>query len=248
MNQKSLLQNRFCTTNSHSRPKLDYLVKKDSQKDIFVPFTNERDGMNRLLAIIPKNKEEKNENVVPEKGNQSNAYITYKSNKLEINQKMIIQELKKNHPSFFTNFLEDQNIQKNLQNFKTKEFESLISPKPFVVSPPRVEFDPKNVENLIFRNKPNFSFSKTIQKTIIEKTIEEGKKHDYCPIDAGRALEFLLKKGNYIPNYAKECNFREKTNKAKSDNHEYLMKLLSQNEDNITNSDLNRTTTLLCYQ
>ena len=212
--------------NNH-RPKLDYLIQKQSKADIFVPFSNERDKLNRLIPILQKSKSQANSYPVS-KTYKSDYYTSYKSNQMEINQKLLKQGKKCTHPSILFDFIQDVTVP---EVTKFEPFVSIVVPIPQRMQTKQVKEEDINAAKLIFRTNPNFSFSKTVQKTVIEQTIEEGKKHDYDYIDFNHAKDFVLKKNTYIPNYSKATHSRMRVNKTKCDNHEYLMKLLSSGED-----------------
>lgn len=223
-------------------PKLDFLIKKQTKGVSFVPFANERDKLNRLLPIIdtavsPVKQDTPN----PPKNPQTNCYISYKSNKLEINQKLLPKSKQTSHMSIFERFVDSCQKKSEaacIQIADPEKMQAVVSPHKFLQKRKNLPREQPHVDKLIFRNSPIFSFSKTIQKTTIEKMIEESKNHDYDFLEANKAKDFLQKHHTYIPNYAKTTQNRGRNVKTKSDNHEYLMKLLSSGDDIQANSEI----------
>ena len=87
-----------------ARPKLDYLLKRQQRNEAFVPFANERDRLNRLLPILQKSRSDGCMQQSP-KVPPSDYYISYKSNRLEANQRMEKQLKKCTHPSILLDFV-----------------------------------------------------------------------------------------------------------------------------------------------
>ena len=240
-------QNVFQNFKNTIRPKLDYLIKKQVKNDTFVPFANERDGLNRLLPKLAKYKENLSPPVSVPRTSLTDNYISYKSNKLEQNKQLLKKRKKSENQPILNQFI---GIVKSKFEMVVKipekfEFSEAVNKKKNGETSSSI-LQP-DVSKVIFRNSPNFSFSKTLQKTIIEKTIEESRKHDYGVIDVNRAKDFLLKKNAYIPNYSKSSNSRINVSKNKTDHHEYLMKLLAPNEETDASGLLNSPATFDSY-
>lgn len=241
-------QNVFQNFKSTIRPKLDYLIKKQVSNDTFVPFANERDGLNRLLPKLAKCKENQIPTVyVPGTGLTDN-YISYKSNKLEQNKQLLKKRKKSANQPILKQFIGIVKSNPEMVVKIPEKFEFSVAVNKKQNGETSQSIGLSDVSKLIFRNSPNFSFSKTLQKTIIETTIEESRKHDYGFIDANRAKDFLLKKNAYIPNYSKASNSRINVCKNKIDHHEYLMKLLSPNDETDASGLLNSPATFDSYK
>lgn len=209
------------------RPKLDYLVIREAPRDEFVPFSNERDRLNRLLPTVAKSKSTVPSESAPPRPDPADYYISYNSSKLEKNQ--IIPRKTEVGETPGDAKAPKETLRLTMQ--RSTKFESILGQEAPVLPVPPSQPKSPDASKLIFRTGPIYSFSKTVQKSAIERAIEESRKRDYDSVDPNRAKDFLQKRGNFVPVYSKAPPGRARLQKAKADNHEYLVKLLAAGED-----------------
>jgi hypothetical protein len=210
-----------------------YCSKKSTDKAIFAPFVNERDGAGRLLPIFTlKNKpgrikeskfaqmtalashsKEKKSTIVKQRGMSFHA--KYPDLKKYLKTFVTIGNCKLTKNKFF----DELSLHENPTNTRTSNLAN--------------ELNQSNAGSFIQSKQkriPNYSFSKSKKKTIIEETIEKSKNNDLEYIDVSKAHEVLNKHHTYIPDYSKIGKSGNTDNLRVNINHGYLMKILNSHE------------------
>jgi hypothetical protein len=228
MQQKNTEPGIFLTTKMSWRSSRDL-----TNRNQFIPFVNERDGLGRLLPVCPKSipvepldllvstkipANPKKEKDLFEKHDhkRSNSY-TAKSVDMKGFLIRCISSDKKT--SYKKEFFYDPSLNQQTNKVITSRVTEDVSGagrSSFVQS--------------VHRRIQTYSFSKSVKKTIMDETIEKSKKQDFDYIDITRAHNSIHKKNSYLPDYSRTGKSLLPSQMKANLNHAYLMKILNHHD------------------
>jgi hypothetical protein len=216
-----------------------WLISKPKTKRGFVPFINERDGIGRLLPLRDLSVSKsfiKNQLTSPKKRKkrtnekENQKPITVRPTSFSIKNHKAVFELnamllKEN--SLARKYMFFEMGENNQRPKKETKARGMFKSMQQTLGKNERELAASNTRN---RRIPNYSFSKSIKKTIIEETIEKSKKNDREFIDVSKAHFAIKRRNNYVPDYSKMAKSMNPDLPKKSLNHGYLMKILNFSE------------------
>lgn len=220
---------------------------KRVSKTQFIPFINERDGLGRLLPI----ESSKSPQLMPRK-QDSEAHPMLRSYKRKFFEAEESQRKQASAPKLTCLKVSLQNYLSRNQNNRSRDafFDdtdvmsklgetALLSPKP-------VQILNDGSVKVLYKRMPNYSFSKSVKKTVIEETIEKCRNKDLDFIDVSRAHDLLHRRLSYVPEYSKMSRPKNTQDHKRDLSHGYLMKILTfQDKENIARHLIRKSAFLL---
>jgi len=216
-----------------------WFISKPKINRGFIPFVQERDGLGRLLPpnhLTDSKSFTKNQLTISEAPKRK---AKPKENQKPAKTRPISFNLKnqKAWPEASKPIQQENSLAKKYMFFETSD----TNQKPIDTSDAKPLFKSMHQTQATKRSKPdtcqsghrripNYSFSKSIKKTIIEETIEKSKKNDREFIDVSKAHFVIKRRNNYVPDYSKMAKSLNPDVPKKSLNHAYLMKILNFSE------------------
>jgi hypothetical protein len=208
---------------------------KMSEKPHFIPFVDERDGLGRLLPLDPP---KSSEHLLKKDNLSSHPMLkTHKKNFAETDE----HRYQYSSASRLTSFRMalQKSLSRNKMNRSRETFfgESDL-PSNFEETPlcsPKHPNDSKGgYPKVLYKRMPNYSFSKSIKKTVIDETIEKCRNKNLDFIDVSRAHDLLHRRPSYVPEYSKMARPKNSKDNNRDISHGYLMKILNfQDKENI---------------
>ena len=195
-------------------------------KTQFIPFVNERDGVGRLLPIQSLNA------AAPQKRRQdSEVYLAMHSIK---NKFFEVEGSHRKHSSA----PKLTRLKASLQNYLTRDhhqardvfFDETENANRLgettLLSSRKAKYTNNVSANAIYKKMPNYSFSKSVKKTVIDEAIAKYRNKDLDFIDVSRAHDRLNRRSSYIPEYSKMARPKNADDSKREISHGYLMKIL----------------------
>lgn len=206
---------------------------------VFEPFQNERDSMNKLRSIVaPPAKPKKSVKIDSPKFKQfvivqrtdhskdKSKYEDYLMDK-ELIKSNFIKQKSTSSESQNTNLDNKQLIASDLIKRRLKRRNSSLPTK-------KTELWP--FEYSKYHRNPFYSFSKSLKRTFFTPNNTNFAQNDI--LDADKAKDYILKKNTYIPTYYIQRRDTRKKESNRSSNHSLTVKLIELEDNFLKLSDL----------
>jgi hypothetical protein len=209
----------------------------------FIAFVNERDGVGRLLPItsfkshrpmLSNHNTQENPLVMEHQRGifeNQNHKRSVSHNQKCLNLKDLLlkvvskDKLKPKKCIFFTN---PKHAKTELENKYEKQIDEKLD-----------SVRSTNAQS-VYKRVPEYSFSKSVKKTIFQEGIEKYRNKDFDFLEVSKAQNLLQRRGSYLPDYSRMLKASHLNEVKPSLSHGYLMKVLNSQDKENLNRNLNR--------